>query len=120
MKKFVVTAALSAALAAQINPAGAVVNVAVAVPGSFAAGYATPQLVLSKSAPATLINLDIEPHDIRSTLKRPDGKLWFKSDVIGTGETAEIEGLATTPNGEYEFFCVVHASTMRGTATVVD
>lgn len=99
-------------------PAPAAANIAVAAPGSFFAGYATPVLVLSKAAPATLANLDVEPHDIRSTTKGPDGNPYFSSLIIGTGETTPIEGLGTTPAGTYEFFCFLHSTTMRGTAVV--
>ena len=118
MRTLIGAAALALAIGNTV-PAHAIVNVGLAVPGSFEVGYATPQLILSKSAPATFVNLDIQDHDIRSAQKRPNNQPWFLSDVISAGETSTIEGLDTTPNGEYGFFCVVHPS-MIGTATVMD
>lgn len=99
-------------------PADAVANAAVAVPGSFLAGYATPVLVLSRSAPATFANLDLILHDIRSVANAPNNQPYFSSDAIGPGETASIDGLAGTPAGVYEFYCSLHETTMRGTAVV--
>lgn len=117
MRRFVFAVAV-AALGIAVQPASAAVNTAVAGPGAFQAGYATPRLVLTSSAPATFVNLDIQEHDIRSVAVNASNKPLFKSNVIGLGENAPITGLNSTPAGEYAFYCTIHPSTMRGVATV--
>ena len=120
VRKLIITATIATALLAGTIQSQAAANTAVAIPGSFVAGYATPQLVIHKGGPATFVNLDIEDHDIRSVVKKPNDatKPLFSSAIIETGEYATIDGISATPAGDYEFFCVVH-SDMRGTATIV-
>ncbi len=120
VRKILMAAAVATILNAAMVPGHAAVNTAVAVPGSFAAGYATPRLVIHKGAPATFVNLDVEEHDVRSVAMKPSDitKPLFASAIIGTGKTAPIEGIAGTSAGDYAFFCVVHTD-MKGTIKIV-
>ena len=63
----------------------------IAGPGSVAAGYYTPVMVLPKGQKAFFLNLDVAAHDVVS---RPAGK--FKSAIIPTGRQALIQGANQT------------------------
>jgi len=112
---FVVAVAFSA-----LSPARAAVNTVVAGPGAFALTYATPRVVLDRSAPSTFVNADPAPHNVWSVATRKINNVnvpLFSSAVINLGETAPITFLPSVAAGDYEFFCTLHPG-MRGTATV--
>lgn len=119
MRRSILAASVLVALASAV-PSHAAANTAVAAPGSFVAGYATPRLVIQRSLQATFVNLDVEPHDIRSVENKPGQptKPLWSSAVIEAGETSVINGLAGATVRDYEFYCSVHTN-MRGVATIV-
>ncbi len=126
-------AAVSTALVlAASAPAHAAV--AAAVPGSFAAGFATPVVVAAQGEAITFANADAAPHNLVADgvyLSKKDAKKspWcsaftaktcplFWSPTIAAGETTEVEGLERLEAGkQYPFFCSVHPG-MKGTLVV--
>lgn len=122
--------ALAAALGLVVAiPAPAHAAVAAAVPG-YAAGWATPVVVAPVGGSVTVANLDAAPHHLvakdylpkKIARKTP----WcsgyskkscplFWSETVGTGDTAEVQGLENIVSGEqYPFVCAIH-SNMTGT-----
>jgi plastocyanin len=123
-----------------VTLAGAMVTaVALAVPGSAApgtvaaagpnaqvAGYATPTIVLPAGGELSFANSDpLSSHNLLSkkTRKVKKGKRYvrkplFASVVAGTGSVVPVKGTANLKPGSYEFFCSLHAGTMKGTLVV--
>lgn len=114
-------------------PAGA--RVAVAGPGAFAAGYATPVVITPAGGPVTLVNADAAPHNFiavdafipKKVAKKVEwcpnyskGKCpLFWSETIGAGEQTDVLGLERVVSGkQYAFVCTLHAA-MRGTLVVI-
>ena len=108
--------------------------VAAAVPGSFAAGFATPVVVAAPGEAITFVNADPAPHNFVADgvyLSKKDAKKseWctaftvktcplFWSPTIAAGETTEVEGVDRLEAGQrYPFFCSVHPG-MKGTLVV--
>jgi len=87
-------------------------NVVAAVPGSFAATYATPVTVITKGGTLTFANLDAASHDVVDD----GGK--FASPLIGLGQTAGVGGVSSLPAGQYHYRCSIHPN-MTGTLVVV-
>ena len=123
--------ALATGLLVVLAAAPADARVAVAGPGAFAAGFATPVVITTAGGPLTLVNADAAPHNLIATdafiskkeAKRvpwcgnsPKGKCpLFWSETIGAGEQTEVLGLERTESGkQYAFVCTLHAA-MRGT-----
>jgi plastocyanin len=115
-----------------IAPANAVV--AAATQGAALTGYATPVVVTAKGGPLMFVNTDSVPHDITADGLYVPKKLarkqpWcvdysrktcplFKSQLVGTAQTAEVEGLDLLKSGkQYPFFCSAHTG-MKGTLVV--
>ncbi len=113
-------------------PAGAAP--ALTGPGSFAAGWLTPVVVITEGEGITYLNADAAPHNFISDgvflTKRQAKKVeWcsayekglcplFWSDTIGAGESTEVRGLEALKTGEqYPFFCSLHPN-MKGTLIV--
>ncbi len=111
------------------SPASAAV--AVAAPGSFAAGFATPVVIAPAATGVTFVNGDIQPHNVIANedfLSKKDAKKFpwckyypkgecpiFWSDTVGQGGTAEVLGLENLTSGsQYSFFCSTHPA-MTGT-----
>lgn len=128
-----ILAAASAALVLAA-PVPAHAAVAVAVPGSFAAGFATPVVVTAPGEAITFANTDAAPHNFVANgvfLSKKDAKKakWcsaftaktcplFWSPTIAAGETTEVEGVDGLESGkQYPFFCSVHPG-MKGTLVV--
>jgi plastocyanin len=84
----------------------------IAIPGSSIAGYVPRQIIITQGSNAQFHNLDIAPHDVRSS----DGL--FASAIVGVGKTTLINGTSLLAKGSYRFFCSVHPSTMKGTLSV--
>jgi plastocyanin len=114
------------------NPATAAV--AVTVPGSFVAGFATPAVVASQGEAITYANADIAPHnfialDVFLAKKAAKKTQWcsaydkgkcpiFWSDTIGAGATTDVRGVENLEAGAtYTFFCSVHPN-MKGTLII--
>jgi len=106
--------------------------VAIAVPGSYMVGYATPQTVTAVGGPLAIVNGDTQPHNfIALQAKRPNGSApWcssyqsgkcplFWSEAVGTGGVTTVEGLDDVESGKtYLFYCSLHPS-MIGTLNVI-
>lgn len=107
---------------------------AAAGPGSYAAGFATPVVVMTEGDGITFANTDVVPHNLTASdafvpkkqAKRvpwcsgfPKGKCpLFRSDTITAGQTAEVEGLERVVSGkQYGFVCTLHTN-MKGTLVV--
>jgi plastocyanin len=105
------------------TPAQAVV--AAAVPGSYAAGWATPVIVTPAGGPVTVANTDIATHQLiadgsflpkKSAKKAPWCKGFsakscplFWSEVVGTGQSTQVLGLQyIEAGGQYPFRCAIH------------
>jgi plastocyanin len=58
-------------------------------------------------------------HSVTANGNGPDGSALFTSGVISNSTHAE-RGVQYLPAGNYNFHCVVHPSTMKGTLTVSD
>ena len=108
---------------------------AVAGPGAFAAGFATPVVVIAEGESISFLNADVAPHNFvaadaflprKAEKKAPwctsydKGKCpLFWSPTLAAGESAEVDGLERVRSGEqYEFFCSLHPGSMRGTLIV--
>lgn len=132
MRARFVAVAAAALVAGTALPAHAAV--AAAVPGSFAAGFATPVVVAAQGEGITFVNSDVAPHNFIADgvyLTKKDAKKseWctaytaktcplFWSPTIAAGETTEVEGLERLEaGGRYPFFCSVHPG-MKGTLVV--
>lgn len=64
----------------------------------------------------TLVNNDSEPHNIAFYVEE-GGEEIAKSEIIGEGETVEVE-VPALDAGEYFFVCDVHPAEMTGTLVV--
>jgi plastocyanin len=113
-------------------PAGAAT--ALAGPGGFAAGFATPVVVSAPGETITFINADVSPHDFVADgifLPRKAAKKakWcsafrkgtcplFWTPTITAGESTDVLGVERLESGEqYPFFCSRHPG-MKGTLVV--
>jgi plastocyanin len=102
-------AAAAAAALVLAAPGPAHAAVAAAVPGSFAAGFATPVVVAARGEGITFANTDVAPHNFIADgvyLSKKDAKKskWcsayssktcplFWSPTISSGESTEVQGL---------------------------
>jgi plastocyanin len=117
-----------------VLPVHASARVAAAGPGGFAAGFATPVVVIQKGDAITFYNTDVPQHDFVATdafvPKRKAKKTkWcsgfrrgrcplFWSPKIGVGQSTSVLGLSRVRSGEqYGFFCSLHPN-MKGTLIV--
>ena len=101
------------AVLAMLTPASAAPSFVVAGPGNAASPvYYTPFVVLQKGQPLNFINLDIAPHDVRST-----SGLFF-SAVITIGKKTAVNGVKKLAKGSYKFYCSLHPL-MKGTLRVI-
>jgi plastocyanin len=90
----------------------------IAGPGAASAGYATPNATTSVGGQLSFVNFDFVEHDVVSEAKGPDGEPLFSTPLIGTGESAQIEGLEQVKSGQsYRFLCSIHPG-MQGTLRV--
>ena len=125
--------AAAALLLGGATPAHA--RVAMAGPGAFLSGFATPVVVTSPGGQITFFSNDVAPHnfvaeDVFLTKKQAKKAEWcssyskgkcplFWSATIGAGEQTEVLGLEYVESGtRYRFFCSLHPSSMRGTLVV--
>lgn len=101
-------------------PPGSAARVAVvAVPGSFAATYATPFTVIPKGGHLTFVNGDIANHNVVDSISQQGRTPRFSSGaLIGLGGTADVAGVDRLSPGTYHYFCALHAN-MTGTLVVL-
>lgn len=124
----------SAALIVGLIPGRAHALVAAAVPGSFAAGYATPVVATVPGGPLTFFNGDTTSHTLTASdafLPRRIARKTkrcsryssrrcplFTSGTVGSGESKDVSGLKRVKAGkQYRFICEIHRG-MRGTLVV--
>ncbi len=123
-----------ACMAVVATAPGSQAAVAGAIPGSSAAGFATPVVVMPAGEGITFSNLDAAPHNFVALdlfLKKKAAKKarWcreydkgkcplFWSPQIGTGESTEVEGVDRLASGQYAFFCSLHPNSMKGTLVI--
>jgi plastocyanin len=93
------------------------VIVAAAVPGSFAAGYATSDLFFDSGTEVTFANTDAFEHTLVHA-PAPGQPQRFRSSLAGSGQTVAVAGTKDLSAGTYDFYCELHPSTMRGRFTV--
>ena len=122
---------MAAALLVLLSAPPAQARVAVAGPGGFAAGFATPVVVTTVGGPLTFVNSDIAPHNFVADedfvpKKLAKKKEWcasfakgkcplFWSPTITAGQQTDVLGLDLLKSGQtYSFFCSLHPN-MRGT-----
>lgn len=128
------------ALGAPAAHAGDVVGQAAAGPGSYAAGYLTPVVIVQAGGSITFTNLDVAPHSFVHDVAvdgfgGPHDAPWctpakkgkkhnkhrhkgpcpvFYSETIGLGQQTQVLGLENVePGRTYSFFCTVHHN-MKG------
>jgi polyvinyl alcohol dehydrogenase (cytochrome) len=71
--------------------------------------FITRVVPVSVSGRANFVNLDATAHDVASRAKGPDGRPLFRADVIGTGQTAPVQGTnRLRPGQSYDFLCTIH------------
>jgi plastocyanin len=94
-------------------------SVVVAGPGAFAAGFATPAVVVFQGQSLQFASIDVAPHNVRSratVLKRVRvGRTYktvrvrlFSSSTIDGGGVAEVVGVSALKPGSYAFICSIH------------
>jgi plastocyanin len=70
--------------------------------------YTTPAPTMDQGERLTFMNADLAAHDVTATQNGPDGKALFASPLIGSGQTAFVEGSQYLVTGSYDFICSVH------------
>ena len=105
---------LAAALVASIclAPAHGADGVISAAGNKFVPGDVT----ITAGSKLTFVNPDIAPHNVVSDAMGKNGPI-FRSDMITTGQSAEVKGVDKLKPATYPFYCSLHPS-MRGTLTV--
>lgn len=87
-------------------------------PGSYLTNYTTPVVAVETTEPLTLVNYDVERHDVVHDPAAdgcPSCPVLFESDLITFGRTAVVEGIENLEPGQvYSFYCTVHEVNMRG------
>jgi plastocyanin len=75
-------------------------------------------MVAQKGGALQFINIDVVQHDVVSEKIAPDGRPVFRTPLIGTGQSAAVEGMDRVEGGQsYPFYCSLHPG-MRGTLEV--
>ena len=106
---------MAAAVATLVLPATAVADKRIEAAPSLR--YTTPEVTMDQGEPLTFRNSDLAGHDVTSVDNGPNGKPWFSTPIIGTGEEAFVEGSQFLTGGNYPFICSVHPQ-MKGTLHV--
>ena len=79
--------------------------------------FATPNVTIDQGERVTLVNNDVESHDVTSKGRGSDGARLFKSRLVGSGGTAPVSGTEYLTTGSYAFLCSIHPQ-MEGTLNV--
>jgi plastocyanin len=77
----------------------------------------TPPLQIYEGDSLVHTNIDGDLHNLESTDTRPDGQPWFKSELIGSGQSAPVP-VENVPPGTYSFICTIHPF-MSGTLQIL-
>jgi plastocyanin len=132
VRKLAVVAGALVWTIATLTPAHAAV-VAVAGPGAYVAGWATPVVVAQSGGDLAVVNGDVAPHNFVasddylppkvarktawcSAFKKKTCPL-FWSETITIGETTSVQGLDDIAPGQYPFYCSIHPG-MTGTLVI--
>ena len=78
--------------------------------------YVPNENLISEGDGLTHTNVDTEPHDLVATEFGPDGTPWFRSELIGPGESTPVP-VENLPPGSYPYTCSIHPF-MQGTLRV--
>jgi plastocyanin len=129
-KLALVVAVFAMAMPAPPAMSAAIETVIASGPGSFASTYTQPVAVASVSGRLTYVNVDIQGHDVISTVAGPGDQPWcdgfglgqcpiFWSELIFLGKSTPVLGLSNLQVGEtYPFYCSLHGN-MTGTLVAV-
>lgn len=81
----------------------------------------TKSLILPQGSHLTLLNLDVEGHNVHSGDPIIDGEPTglFESDDASFRGEAQVRGVEALTPGEYRFFCTIHPSKVTGTLVIV-
>lgn len=79
--------------------------------------FSTPTVTMAQGERLTFRNTDVAGHDVTARDSGPDNKPLFSTPIIGTGESAFVEGSQYLRTGSYAFLCSIHPQ-MTGTLTV--
>ena len=79
--------------------------------------YFTPEVTIDAGGTVDFTNLDVIGHDVMATDPGPDGKPWFRSEIVSAGGSSPVAGVEKLGGGTYGFVCSIHPS-MTGTLTV--
>lgn len=79
--------------------------------------FSTPSVTMDQGERLTFRNTDLAGHDVTAKQNGPDNKPLFTTPIIGTGETAFVEGSQYLTAGTYPFLCSIHPQ-MTGALTV--
>lgn len=103
-------------LAAEDDPGDGVV-VAGPLGFVFPGNYYTPAAVVTKGSKLTLYHVDAALHDVVSVAVDENDDPLFRSDLIGLGQTDDVDGVPDLASGTYGFYCTLHPW-MQGTLVV--
>lgn len=82
--------------------------------------YVYGDVKVLRGGTVTLVNLETIAHDVVSSDTGPNGLPLFQSrQTAGTGDRADVAGVAGLEPGLWPFFCSLHEA-MRGTIEVVE
>ena len=79
--------------------------------------YLTPEITIDQGDRVLFTNTDVADHDVLARDNGPTGKPLFRSELIGFGRTAPVEGTEYLTTGSYGFLCSIHPQ-MEGTLHV--
>lgn len=79
--------------------------------------YTTPEVTMDQGERLTFRNDDFARHDVVATKTDAQSRPLFRTDLLGQGEEAFVEGSQYLTTGAYDFICSVHGN-MKGTLTV--
>ncbi|MGH2830903.1 MAG: cupredoxin domain-containing protein [Actinomycetota bacterium] len=119
MKRAIPAAALALVLGLLPHASFAADSAIVAGPGATFSTYATPVMAYLRGGTLTLVNLDIDGHDVVADDTRAPGTApWcpaggprcplFYAELIGLAQTAPVNGLDDLAPGVYMFHCSPH------------
>jgi plastocyanin len=113
--RIVLLAAVVSGLAAALAFADQTIS---AAPGGASTGFVGGgSVTMAQGEKVTFQNSDLVAHDVTATTKGADGKPLFRSELIGSGQSADVVGTEYLTTGSYGFICSVHPN-MTGTLTV--
>lgn len=81
----------------------------------------TKTLILPRGSTLSLLNLDVEAHNVHSGDPTVDGEPTglFESDDASFRQQVQVHGVELLGPGEYRFFCTLHPAKVTGTLVIV-